>query len=225
MRLAKVKSWALVKVITRVINQRINPFLNWMGYLAMFGITWITAKILFKIEVTGREHILDQENFIVISRHRSSWDIPLVGHGLGPGYFPKFVARRGLDWIKNFPFLKYYCLLINREKPQLKEIRRIAKTLTSRPIIIFPEATRHSTEKYKPGFIWLSQLTQRPIVPINIKVVKGNFGEQESWRDYLLGQVKIELRIGKPLLIDPRINKKHFQKMAQRIFDQIVDKL
>jgi 1-acyl-sn-glycerol-3-phosphate acyltransferase len=95
-----------------------------------------------------------------------------------------------------------YTVPINLENPRAGAIKKIYRLLKEGEILgIFPEGSRFPQEKRLfSGAVRIAEKTAKPIIPLNIAVVKGNYGQPNGKiADYLLRRVQIEIRVGRPL--------------------------
>ncbi len=139
-----------------------------------------------KVEVTGEEHIPEDEAVLFVSNHQGNFDIPIL---LGFIKKPKaFVAKNEL---RKFPiigtWMKYMnCIFMDRDNPResIKAINHGAKILKEGySLVIFPEGTRSKDGTlgvFKPGAFKLATKSGVCIVPVTIKgsnqiMKKGSF--------------------------------------------------
>lgn len=197
-------------------------------YLILEGILWLVAKILFRFNVRGRGNIPQDSNFIVVARHRSFWDIPLMAVSPGFKHQITFVARRTLRWFWFAPFIRFYTIPISRgQEFSLSNYRAIVKPLREGEIVgIFPEGTRNpETKKINSGFIHFAQRTETPILPLKIDA-DGPYGKREDkpdgsgWR-YIKGETRIKLKIGSPIEIKEKLDSKKARRKACQIIEDL----
>lgn len=133
------------------------------------------------------------QNYIIVSNHRSYDDPPLLGHAIG--HPVSFVAKREL--FQN-PFLYIYMVLtstisVDRENTESQTFRAAKKALSSKSCAkawclgMFIEGTRSkspdSLGKPHKGPIFLARLARVPIIPMGItykdnnKTIIVNIGE------------------------------------------------
>lgn len=137
------------------------------------------------------------ENYIVVSNHRSYTDPPLLGFAIDRP--TAFVAKQELF---SNPLLYLYMVLtstiaINRENPESKTFKAAKKALSTVTALgawslgIFIEGTRskdeHKLAQPNKGPIFLAKLTKSKIIPMGI-----------SYR----GKKDIIVKIGEPYEID-----------------------
>lgn len=131
------------------------------------------CKILFRIEVRGRENIEGSEGCMVISNHTSNWDPVLVGitfaqviHFMAKVELFKLPGIGGMFyWLQAFP--------VDREGSDITAIKTAMKLIREKEsVCIFPEGTRNIGEKpemeAKSGAAAIACKTGVPIVPVHI---------------------------------------------------------
>ncbi len=177
------------------------------GWLAELGKTllydgavvllWVICKLLFRFRVYGRRNI-PKDGAILIARHRSYWDVPLIGVALG---FRKvhFVARKTLikeNLIFGF-FVKLYAIPIDRENFKPSDFRRILQAIQGRKLVgIFPEGTTKGAPFPRTGVVRFAERTGQAILPVNI-VPHGPYPP-----DYPFRFPKVEVRFGRPFTLE-----------------------
>lgn len=149
---------------------------NWFRKCFLFLVTkigyMIRYKLVYRLEVHGKENIPKTSDYIVAANHLSTLDPPLIC-GIMPhpvGYMAKQelfeirFLRWWLDWLGAFA--------VNREKLGPSTIKTV-KALKERGWVLglFPQGTRcapgeiHDVTK---GFASLAQLTKCNILPVGI---------------------------------------------------------
>lgn len=126
---------------------------------------------LFRPRVKGKEMIGREKSYIIVARHRSYWDIPLLAVAFGLRHRIHFIAREGLKKNPVFrPLLRLFSTTINREKFGKTDFRRVLTAMRSERLIgIFPEGTTRSRVAAKAGAIHFARLTKKLLLPVAIK--------------------------------------------------------
>ena len=127
-----------------------------------------------RVTVIGRENIVKDQSYIVVSNHQSSYDIFVLFGWLGVDL--KWVIKTEL---RKYPVFGYATekggnIIIDRSNPKeayssLEKARQKAVNGTS--IIMLPEGTRSRTGElgeFKKGAFWLARELELPILPISI---------------------------------------------------------
>ena len=153
----------------------------------------IRFKLVYRLEVHGKENIPNNNHFIIAANHLSTLDPPLVC-----GIMNRGVACMAKKELFENPFLRWWlnwlgAFSVDREKVSVSTIKTV-KSLkdTSWVLGIFPQGTRQEPGEIKnltKGFASLAKTTKCGILPIGI------IGTQETKRIPFSG--KIIVKIGK----------------------------
>ncbi len=147
---------------------------RFMGSMAK---TW--ARLLLwaagvKVELTGIEHIPQDNTICFISNHQGEFDIPIIMAHVGKPV--AFIAKKELAWI---PIMGFWmkvirCIFIDRSNNR-KSVKTIQKGVEQikkgHPMLIFPEGTRSRGGPMKPfkaGSLKLAIRSNAIIVPMSI---------------------------------------------------------
>ena len=157
----------------------------------------LLLKLLFRLEVIGRENVPQGQGVLLVARHRSYWDIPLLLAALGPRNRIYFLARHTL--LKNpffHPFVKYFAIPINRENFGLDDFRKVVRAIQSDKIVgIFPEGTTLPTAQVRVGAIRFAERSDKPFLPVRIEA-QGPYPPK-----YPFHWPKVRVWIGKPFTL------------------------
>lgn len=129
------------------------------------------VRVLFRFRVRGRENIPRQGGFLVVARHRSYWDIPLVAVALGGRHRIHFVARKTLLEENKFLafFVRVFAITIDREHFQVEDFRKVLDAIKSGKIVgIFPEGTTQRPQRAHPGVIRFAERTGSELVAVRL---------------------------------------------------------
>lgn len=152
------------------------------------------SRLLFKLKVYGRSHIPQGTGLLLVARHRSYWDIPLLIAALGPLHRIYFVARRTLNenWLLR-PFMGGFAVSIDREHFRGQDYREIVQALEARRIVgIFPEGTTKRSDLIRTGVVRFAERSGCPILPVHIAAA-GPYPPR-----YPFGFPRVEVQIGRP---------------------------
>jgi len=223
------------------IKKSLNLF-YWIFYAVANFLLYPVVLVFFKVRIYGYRKFLDwrknhKNSFIVIARHKSFWDVtfPSVAFGSKPENLLNYIAKANIGrYLRFIPFLNNYVIYVDRENFKVSTFKKIIKILKEGGnIAIFPEGTTvPQSKKPNRGVIQIIRKAEKltneeiPIFPLNIKA-KGPYGKPKGkWFYYLLGKVKIELRIGNPIYLknlESRARSKNlFDKNQEKM---IVEKL
>ncbi len=132
----------------------------------------IRYKLVYRLEIHGKENIPKTCNFIVAANHLSTLDPPLVCSlfNCGVAYmakkelFENFFMRWWLDWLGAFA--------VDREKLGVSTIKTVkAITKTDWVLGIFPQGTRQEPGEIShltKGFASIAKSTKCDILPVGI---------------------------------------------------------
>ncbi len=180
------------------MKQAASKFLNRVSYRVLALILTAATKILFRTRIVGRENI-PPNGAIVVARHRSFWDIPLVAVAIHWNRQVTFVARQTLndDHPILRPVLAGFSITVNRENFSLSDFKLVMKAIRANKLVaIFPEGTIQQTEKVFPGVIRFAEQTGKNFLPIRFKIRKGQYGPK-----YPFGFPALTLVVGRPFSV------------------------
>ena len=162
----------------------------------------IRFKLVYRLEVQGKENIPESSDYIVAPNHLSTLDPPLVSAVLNRGVaymakkelFDNIFLRWWLNWLGAFA--------VDRENLGVSTIETaIALKKTGWVLGIFPQGTRQepgTISNITKGFASLAKTTKCGILPIGI------IGTQDVKRIPFSG--KIIVRIGKLIPYSDNVN-------------------
>jgi len=111
------------------------------------------------------------KEYIIVARHRSYWDIPILVVAFGVRNRIQFIAREGLK--KNLlfrPLLRLFSTTIDRDNFGRRDFRRVLETMRKERLIgIFPEGTTKAQAGAKTGVIHFARLTSKLLLPVHLK--------------------------------------------------------
>ncbi len=187
-------------------------------------IRWST---IWRIIVTGREHLQKGKHYIIIANHQSLLDILAVCAALPINF--KFLAKRGLFLI---PFMGWAMALaryipVDRasHKSGRDAMRRITGVLEkSISVLLFPEGTRSSDGKiqaFKMGAFKLAQDNGVEILPI---VVDGT-GQALPKKSWLIKKKSTFIvSIGKPVSLTD-LGNSSLEEVKEKIRHEMIGRL
>ncbi len=145
----------------------------WKGLLYRFlaMLVGIVVRLFFRLRVQGRENIPVQGGFLLVARHRSYWDIPLVAVALGGHHRIHFVARKTLLDEHKFLafFVRLFAITIDREHFRLEDLRKVLDAIKSGKIVgIFPEGTTQQPRRIHPGVVRFAERTGSELVAVRL---------------------------------------------------------
>jgi len=196
----------------------------------IYGILVVLASLviypLFRLQVRGRKHL--RGGGILVARHRSYWDIPVVCVACGPLQRVHFIARRGLARNPIFaPFVLGFATVIDRDRFGPDDFKKMLRAARRYKLLgIFPEGTTRPGAEPKTGAVRLAEMFKKPLVPVNI-VPQGPYPPRKFPPKF----PKITVHIGKPFPVEelakglpPGLAKpERYRFMAARLMETIDD--
>ena len=129
-----------------------------------------------KIDVRGYEKFPINQNVVFVCNHKRAFDIPLM-HIVLKNRMPHFLIKKECEsgmWggiLRNIG-----TIFVQREdKKSCEEAISVLihNLVHGEDVVIFPEGTRNRTQQLllplKKGAVYVSQVSQKPVVPIAIK--------------------------------------------------------
>ena len=200
--------WAFMildTVMTFLILLILKPF-DWNQSIShrvinVWGQLIVKANPLWRIKVTGREHIKKGKGYVLVANHMSLADIVCL-YCLGKNF--KWVAKESLFKIPVFGWCMSLMDYIPLKRGAHGSIRDsfeksqqwLAKDV---PILIFPEGTRSrdgELSPFKNGAFKLAILMKKPVVPIVIKGTKNALSK---------GNITMSARVKGSVKVFPKI--------------------
>lgn len=136
----------------------------------------IVFRLIYKIEIIGKDRILKEGRFILCSNHIHLFD-PVIVSMLVPRQIC-WMAKKELFESKISAYLinKLGAFPVDREESDLSAIRNALKILKSEGVLgIFPEGTRvkeFDADNAKAGVALVSIKAQSPVLPV---FIEGNY--------------------------------------------------
>ena len=138
------------------------------------------TKLVFGVSITGKEHLRQLEQFIIIANHNSHLDILLLFQTLQPGKICKTHPLAALDYFKKPAWLfktinfLFQPIWVDRTMSSTATIKGIQKRLDEgHNIIIFPEGTRGKTaelQEFRRGIGLIAKKNPHiPIIPVYLE--------------------------------------------------------
>jgi 1-acyl-sn-glycerol-3-phosphate acyltransferase len=150
---------------------RIHQVIRNIFYLTVRGFFITVAKILFRFETHGCEHIPASGSAIIASNHASYLDPPFIGMAATRPIF--YFAKAELFQSFFGAVLRYVnAVPVNRDQLDLKTLKTILDILNRGDVIVmFPEGTRSATgelQPAKPGVGMIAYHARVPVIPAYI---------------------------------------------------------
>ena len=162
----------------------------------------LVGVVVFRIRVTGREHLPPAGGVLVLSNHQSHLDPLLVG--LAGDRRMNFVARKSLFVFPPFRWLidSLDAISLDRDGSGFGGLKETLRRLKREEVVLlFPEGTRTRDGllgEIKPGFCTLARRAGVPLVPV---AIDGAFEAFPRTRNYPRPAV-IHIAFGPPIMPD-----------------------
>lgn len=185
-------------------------------YNVIKAIVGTLFRLVYRIEVHGKENIVKEGRVVLCSNHISNLD-PIILSIV----FPRQVSWMAKKQLFNNKILSYFLTKIgtfpvDREESDLSAIKNALKVLKKEGVLgIFPEGTRVkgiNLENAKPGIALISIKSHSPVLPVYIE---GNFKPFS----------KIKVYFGNPIDFsknyDRKLNKEDYLLFSKEILQSI----
>lgn len=172
---------------------------------------YIYCKIVYRLEIVGKNNIPKDEPLIICGNHRSYLDPPLIIATCGR--YARFLAKEELTENKFLAFLGYIfnAILVKRDSKEVKALKDSLQTLKNGDCLaLFPEGTRNGLEKgekVKDGAAFFAVRTGAKIVPVGIS------GGEKPFK-------KVVIKYGEPLDFSQYKNNKD-----KEVLDEVTHKI
>lgn len=202
---------------------------DWI-YRAGTAVLTLVLKVLFHLKVVGREHIPGNtgvKGFLLVARHHSYWDVPILIAALGGRKRIDFLARHTL--LRNpffYPFVKAYAITINRENFGREDFRKVIRALEADRIVgIFPEGTTRPTDQIRVGVIRFAERSGMPFLPVHLDA-EGPYPPR-----YPFCFPRITVLIGRPFVLGElertltgaETRRERYERLSQALMARIDD--
>jgi 1-acyl-sn-glycerol-3-phosphate acyltransferase len=184
----------------------------------------VYLRLLFRIQVQGREHIPRQGKLIFAANHVSGYDPFMIGSHVPRVLY--FLAKKEL--FRN-PLLAaalrvlLHAIPVDRRDIGHTTVRRINALLAAgEAILLFPEGTRSRSGQIgegKSGVGMLAAVNQADIVPVRVDGLHGARGS--LWRRRRIKVVFGPVLSVAPFLQNGTATKEIYRQIATAVLDQI----
>lgn len=183
------------KTKKKTASSREQDFFNIWRRIFQYIIThifyMIRMKVVYRLEVEGKENIPKENNYIVAPNHLSTLDPPMI-----TAVLPRPIAYMAKKELFENPFLCWWlnwlgAFAVDRENLSVSTIRTVLTIKKTEWVFgIFPQGTRQAPGKISSvtkGFASLAKTTKCGILPIGI------IGSDEVHRWPFTGKIKIKI--------------------------------
>jgi 1-acyl-sn-glycerol-3-phosphate acyltransferase len=193
-----------------------KEFFKKIGRGIVKGAIYAYCKIVYRMQIIGKENIPKEGPVIICGNHRSFLDPPLIE--VTCGRYTRFLAKEELTKSKFLAFLGiiFDAILVKRDSKEVTAIKESLKTLKNGDCLaLFPEGTRNGLakgEKVKDGVAFFAVRSGAKVIPCGIKG-----GKKGDW--------KVTITYGKPLDYSKykgAKDKETLDKVTNEIMDHII---
>lgn len=187
-----------------------------MFYSTIKAIANVVFRLIYRIEIIGKENIEKDGKLIICSNHTNVFD-PVILAMIYPRKI-HFMAKKELFEYKilKLIFSKLGAFPINRNETDLTAIKSALRLIKEEKVLgVFPEGTRvkaFDLNNAKSGTALLSVRSQSPVLPIYIE---GNYRIFTKLRVYIGEPIEFTDYYGK------RLNNKDYTLLSQEILKSI----
>ena len=180
------------------------------------GAIYMYCKIVYRMQIIGKENIPKQEPVIICGNHKSFLDPPLIEETCGRE--SRFLAKEELTKSKFLAALGWVfnVILVKKDSKEVKALKESLQTLKDgNCLALFPEGTRNGIEKgekVKDGAAFFAVRTGVKVLPVGIS------GGERPFK-------KVTIKYGKPLDFSEYKNSKDkevLDKITKDIMDNIL---
>jgi cytidylate kinase len=192
------------------------------SYAAVRGLFLGLAKLFFRLEIRGREHVPAHGPFVLAPVHRSNLDFILVATVRRPrmrymgkaSIWKSALLGRFVSMLGAFP--------VHRGTADRESLRTCMRVIENgEPLVMFPEGTRRSGPVVKDLFDGPAYVAARagvPLVPVGI----GGSDRAMPVGSKMVRPHKIVLVVGEPIVPEPgdgtgRVKRREVRQMTERL--------
>lgn len=182
----------------------------------------IISKFVFRIKVSGQQHIPKKSGFILATNHISYYDPIIVGSWINRQIY--FLAKKELFKNKFFAWILKgtNSLPVRRGGFDRKALELSINVITNgNGLTFFPEGTRSKTDNFldpKPGIGMIAIKAKCPVIP-------GYIHGSNHLKDCFFGKQRLSITFGEHIpsewLASLPENKESYHKIAQAVMDKI----
>lgn len=183
------------------------------------------ARVLFRLEIRGRDRLPASGPYIVAPVHRSNIDAFIAASAIPHNTVIRTMAKDSLwqaAWFGRF-LERMGAFPVDRERPDRGALRNCEEALAhGEPLLMFPEGRRRSgevVEEVLEGPAWLACRARVPIVPIGISGTDRAMPIGSKF----IRPAKVIIQIGEPILPDVPLTGRVPHKSVLELTDRLRD--
>jgi 1-acyl-sn-glycerol-3-phosphate acyltransferase len=186
------------------------------------------ARVLFRLQVTGQQHIPKAGGVVIAANHASYLDIPILGCGMPRR--SSFMGRLDLFSGPAAWLMRYMGWIpIRRERVDRTGFDEAVRRLKAgEAVVIYPEGSRSEDGHFqpgKPGVGMLVAATGCPVIPARLEGTYDVLPPGAKW----IRLRPISVTFGEPMdfsellkeMDDEKKKKEIYQRISQEIMDRI----
>ena len=193
-------------------------------YAFVHSIMRLVLKVLFRLEVKGRDNIPKRGGVILAAHHESFLD-PVVVSIASPRQV-YFLAREELFQLGFFSWIirNLNALPISRERMQMGIARKSLEILRKGEVLLlFPEGTRSPADTIAEGKRGVGLIAYNANVPVIPVFVKGSGQALPRDRKWITSQ-KVWVVFGKPMypeISEGKTKKETYQEFSDKVMEEM----
>ncbi len=198
-------------------------FTYWLGY-SFFK---LTAKLLFRYRVIGRENLDVSGGCLIAANHASFLDPPMVGIAYDDAI--TYLGRKTLmnSSVGKWLLPRWNTIPIDQERPEISSLRKVIQVLKDGGrLLIFPEGQRTWDGQLGPGQPGVGLIVMKsrvPVLPVRL------FGTYEALPrgSSRLSRSPITLVVGEPIDMNAFIEESGLKgkELNARISEKIMEEI
>ena len=199
--------------------------------MVLYWTVWIivraSARLLFRLQVSGQDHIPRTGGVLIAANHASYLDIPILGCALPRQ--ASFIGRMDLfSGIVGTILLYLGWIPIRRERVDRKAFDEAVRRLKAgHVVVIYPEGSRSSDGRLQPGKPGIGMIAAAAGCPVVPALLEGTYEALPPGASWIRVR-PIKVVFGQPIdfsaVLEPEnedTKKVVYQQMSEEIMDRI----
>lgn len=196
-----------------------------MFYRISWFICWLICKIVFRLEISGRENIPKKEAVMIVANHTSFLDPVIIG--VSSPRILTYLAREDLFEIPFFRRLLWALgnIPISRRKLEFSLLNKISKLAEQKKaFVIFPEGTRSKTGRIGSGKAGVGLIAWRARVKIIPTLILGT-DKALPVKAKFIRLAKIKIIFGQALNLSSFYQREPSRELYQEIVNRMIESI
>lgn len=192
-----------------------------MIYVILRFLALVFAKILFRLEASGRNNIPGTGGFILASNHVSFLDPVLIG--VASSRRLSYMTRHDLFSVPVFGWILrvVQAFPLRRDSNDISSVKEAIRRLRrAGGLLIFPEGRRSldgTIQKSKSGIGFLAARSRVPVIPVFISGTQRALGRNARF----IRPAKVRIYFAEPIYYDSPASKDNYENFTERIIQEI----